>query len=177
VQRRLVHQALDVLNVAAGAYRAAAVDPYVVELMELDPRVVRFGHGTAETIGTGRETVGFGVEREGGRRSSPTTEELRVLEAVAAALAGRAGTFEAEALALRALLDLAHHRERGAAAQCRAAVTLLKEELAEIRVDTSSVVVADELDREEIEAIARHVLEVAGAYHATRADLNRADDA
>jgi hypothetical protein len=158
------------VNSAARAYRAAAIDPYVVEVMELDPRAVRLGYGAPGQIGAGSWLDAFSLEVPEPEVDPRSTEQLRIGETVGAVLAGRATIFEAEDLALRALLDLEHQRIRAAAAQARAAVEVLKEELGSWGVgeDLESVTAVQSPDPDLISATALHVLETAAAYRAER---------
>jgi hypothetical protein len=169
-QQSLLQRALAVLNTAARAYRAAAIDPYVVEVMELDPRAVRLGYGAPGEIGAGAWLDAFPVEVPEPAVDPRSAEQLRIGETVGAVLAGRAAIFEAEDLALRALLDLEHRRIRAAVAQARAAVEVLKEELGAWGVGEAleSVTAVESLDPDLISATALHVLETAAAYRAER---------
>lgn len=164
-QHALLERALSCLNRAVRGYRAAACDPYVLELSEADPRAIRIGYGTAAGLFAGAWSEAFLVRPDTVTVFS-STQELHIGVTLAAVLDGRADVFEAEELALRTLLDLAHGRERAAAAQARGAVEVLRAELepyAEGSAVASVEPVAD-MDAALAEATARHVLETAAAY-------------
>ena len=166
-------RAIDVINVALRAYRAAAEDPYVTEITAADARATIIGFGAPGVIGAGEWEDAFTLARaDGGPPRRPSPEELRVLARVAGALEGRFALFDAEDVALRALLDLDRGRPDAARGQAREAVRLLKAELAAQGVDTSMVAADPELpDVAAVEATARHVLSTAGAYHDAIRDL------
>ena len=166
IQRSLIERALRIINRGLRGYRAAALDPYVIEVMELDPRSVRLGFGRPGEIGAGRWLDAFAADLESPPVKPRSVEQLRIGEAVGAALAGPAPFFEAEELALRSLLDLQHERVRAAAAQARAAVEVLKDELRAFVTDPEleGVTAVQSVDPEVIEATAMHVLETAAAY-------------
>lgn len=166
----LVERALTVVNLGIAAYRTAAGDPYAGEVMSLDPRAVRIGFGVPGEIGAGRWLGAWTLPRdEAPPDDGPSVDELRVTERVAAALGGQIVVYEAEELALRALLDLNHGRARAAAAGAAAAVAVLAEELAAQGVDTAGAASAPPpAGCEAIEAAALHVLETAAAFHAAR---------
>lgn len=170
---RMVDRALEVVNVALRAYRAAAADPYVTEITAADSREIVIGFGAPGAIGAAEWEDAFALARPGSgppRKASP--EELRVLDRVAGALEGRFTVFEAEDVALRALLDLERGRPDAARGQAREAVRLLKAELAGQGVDTSMVASDPALpDDDDVEATARHVLSTAGAYHEANRDV------
>jgi len=170
---RLVTGALGTVNVAVRAYRAVAEDPYVTEVTAADAREIVIGFGTPGAIGAGAWDDAFALPRPAaGPRRKPSPEELRVLDRVAGALEGRFTTFDAEDVALRALLDLDRGRLDAARGQAREAVRLLKAELAAQGVDTSMVASDAELpDVVAVEAAARHVLATAGAYHEASRDV------
>jgi hypothetical protein len=164
-QRSMLVRALQIVNRGLRGYRAAALDPYVMEVMELDPRTVRFGYGPAGEIGASRWTDAFAMELRVSAPKARSVEQLRIGETVGGAIAGTAPLFEAEELALRALLDLRHERLRAAAAQARAAAEVLSAELGTPATDpemAGSGVHSD--DPAAIEAIASHVLETAAAF-------------
>jgi hypothetical protein len=175
-QRALLDRTLAIVNRGIRAYRAAALDPYALEVMELDPRAVRFGFGEPGAIGAGQWLQAFTMTLDGPASDPRSTEELRIGASVGAVLAGRAVVFEAEDLALRALLDLRHGRLRAAGALARASVEVLKQELRGLLTDEQlqrvAVVAGD--DPELLEATALHVLETAAAF---RGEQLRADDA
>jgi hypothetical protein len=122
----LVHEALVVLNRAVRAYRAAAADPYVVEVTRADARAVRIGHGGAGLVrGDWDDALVLPapqVSRLG------RADQLRPTEIVAAVLAGRAPILDGEDVLLRAVLDIEQGRPDVAAGQLELAVELLVDE-------------------------------------------------
>jgi hypothetical protein len=175
-QRALLDRTLAIVNRGVRAYRAAALDPYVIEVMDLDPRAVRFGVGEPGAIGAGQWLQAFTMELEAPDSDPRSIEELRIGASVGAVLAGRAVVFEAEDLALRALLDLRHGRVRAAGALARASVEVLKQELRNSLTDEQlqRVAAVPGEDPELLEATALHVLETAAAF---RDEQLRADEA
>jgi hypothetical protein len=122
----LVHEALVVLNRAVRAYRAAAADPYVVEVTRADARAVRVGHGGADLVrGDWDDAVALPAQQASrlGR-----ADRLRPAEIVAAVLAGRAPILDGEDVLLRAVLDIEQGRPDVAAVQLELAVRLLLDE-------------------------------------------------
>jgi hypothetical protein len=118
----LVSEALVVLNRAVRAYRAAAADPYVVEVTRADARAVRIGHGGADLVrGDWEDALVLPSRRSRlGRAAS-----LRPTEIVADVLAGRGSILDGEDVLLRAVLDIEQGRPDVAAAQLELAVRLL----------------------------------------------------
>ncbi|MHB8690471.1 MAG: hypothetical protein ACYDHH_04430 [Solirubrobacteraceae bacterium] len=175
-QRLLLDRALAIVNRGVRAYRAAALDPYAIEVMELDPRAIRFGLGAPGAIGAGQWLQAFTMQIDAPASDPRSVEELRIGASVGAVLAGRAVVFEAEDLALRALLELRHGRLRAAGALARASVEVLKQELRGSLTDEQlqrvAAVAGD--DPELLEATALHVLETAAAF---RGEQLRADEA
>jgi hypothetical protein len=122
----LVHEALVVLNRAVRAYRAAAADPYVVEVTRADARAVRIGHGSADLVrGDWDDAVALPA-LEAARLGR--ADRLRPTEIVAAVLACRASILDGEDVLLRAVLDIEQGRPDVAAAQLELAVALLLDE-------------------------------------------------
>lgn len=121
--RPLVDEALAVLNRAIRAYRAAAADPYVVEVTRGDARAVRVGFGGADLVrGEWDDAVVLPASR--GPRMG-RAERLRPTEIVADVLAARKTILDGEDVLLRAVLDLEQGRSDVAAAQLDLAVQLL----------------------------------------------------
>jgi len=162
----VIDYALSTVNIAVRAFRAAACDPYVTEVTRADPRALRVGVGISGHIGTARweEALEVTPPRAGGA-ATPTVEELRVLARVAGTLRNQVRTFEAEDVALRALLDLDRGRPMAAAAQAQASVIVLKRELEADGIDTAGVTSTPDLpDDDAVRATATHVLDVCAAY-------------
>lgn len=169
-QHALLTSAVRALNRAVRAYRAAAADPYVIEISEYDPRSALIGYGQAGQIGADAWLEAAPLSSAPTVRAS-REDQMRVWETVGSVLAGRDAIFEAEELALRALLDLEHGRLRGAAAQARGAVEVLRDELAVwgAGADAAGVKAVDAMDADMVKATATHVLETAAAYRAAAA--------
>jgi hypothetical protein len=119
-----VTDGLEVVNLAIRAYRAAAHDPYATEVTRRDARRVRIGYGSTEEVQEGRWRSAIELPPPPGRKAS-RLERLRPQEGVAAVLAGRSRVFDAEDMALRALIDLDNNRSRAAAFQIGAAMRML----------------------------------------------------
>lgn len=119
----LVDEAVTVLNRAIRAYRAAAADPYVVEVTRADARAVRVGYGgqgLADGAWDDAVVLPPPVRSRGDRAA-----RLRPTEVVADVLAGRRDVLEGEDVLLRAVLDLEAARPAAAARQLAVAVDLL----------------------------------------------------
>lgn len=127
-QAMLVDQALDAVNQAIRAFRAAARDPYVAEVARADARAVRIGIGSPEQVAGGRWADAFTPPSPRGPKLS-REERLRPSETVALALRAVVPILASEDLALRTMLDLERGRTRAAALQLRACVDLLVAEL------------------------------------------------
>ncbi len=121
----LVDAALAVLNRAVRAYRAAAADPYVVEVARGDARAVRVGYG-GEPLSRGAWDDAVQLPDDRPRRA-PRAERLRPVEIVADVLARRREVLDGEDVLLRAVLDIEQGRPRVAAAQLALAVALLRD--------------------------------------------------
>lgn len=119
----LVDEALSVLNRAIRAYRAAAADPYVVEVTRDDARAVRVGYG-GQALADGAWDDALVLPGPARPRANRATR-LRPTEIVADALAGRTTVLEGEDVLLRAVLDLEQGRPGAAARQLELAVDLL----------------------------------------------------
>jgi hypothetical protein len=119
----LVQEALAVLNRAVRAYRAAAADPYVVEVTRDDARAVRIGHGGADLVRGDWEDAVVLPAAQASRLGRAA--RLRPTEIVADVLAGRGSVLGGEDVLLRAVLDIEQGRPDVAAAQLELAVRLL----------------------------------------------------
>jgi hypothetical protein len=128
----LVAEGIALVNRALFAQGAAAADPHVRELTELEASAVRIGYGSGEEVAAGRYTAAryVDVQATGGSRRSRRTEELRPQERVAAVLGGRERIDACEALLLRARADVDAGRAREAALQLRVGLEALLVELA-----------------------------------------------
>ena len=128
----LVAEGIALVNRALFAQGAAAADPHVRELTELEASAVRIGYGSGEEVAAGRYTAAryVDVQATGGSRRNRRTEELRPQERVAAVLGGRERIDACEALLLRARADLDAGRNREAALQLRVGLEALLVELA-----------------------------------------------
>lgn len=128
----LVAEGIALLNRALFAQGAAAADPHVRELTELEASAVRIGYGSGEEVAAGRYTEAryVDVRATGASRRRLRTEELRPQERVAAVLGGRERIDACEALLLRARADLDAGRSREAALQLRVGFEALLVELA-----------------------------------------------
>jgi hypothetical protein len=159
----LALEALAVVNRAVRAYRAAAADPYLVEVTASDPRTIRIGYGTAE-VSNGIWEQALMLPRAPARRV-PWGERLRPVGTVADVLAGRDEILDGEDVLLRAVLDLEQGRPAIAARQLELAIDVLSAapgapvdrfaalaaELAEVRRrlgdDTAAAVTTEQLTR------------------------------
>jgi hypothetical protein len=128
----LVAEGVALVNRALFAQGAAAADPHVRELTELEASAVRIGYGSGEEVAAGRYTAAryVDVQATGGSRRSRRVDELRPQERVAAVLGGRERIDACEALLLRARADLDAGRTREAALQLRVGLEALLVELA-----------------------------------------------
>ena len=127
-QETWIAAALDDLNLAIRAYRAASVDPYVTEVTRVDPRRVRIGYGTGAEVHDGDWSAAITVPAPRAPRLS-RGDRLGPTEAVAGVLSRRAFALDCEDLAMRALLDVDRGRTRAAAVQLRAAFELFWAEI------------------------------------------------
>ena len=128
----LVAEGIALVNRALFAQGAAAADPHVRELTELEASAVRIGYGSGEEVAAGRYTAAryVDVQATGASRRGRRAEELRPQERVAAVLGGRERIDACEALLLRARADLDAGRNREAALQLRVGLEALLVELA-----------------------------------------------
>jgi hypothetical protein len=122
-----LERALEVLNRALRAQRAAAADPYVADVSAGRALVVRMGYGRGEAVADGRFGEAFELPREGPRRVRRSMEAPE--ERFAAILGGHETPLAAEELVLRARADLDAGRGREAALQARVALEALAAEL------------------------------------------------
>ena len=127
-QTAWIEDGLVQLNRAIRGHRAAARDPYTIEVARQDARAVRIGYGTGEDVARGGWIDAFEPIPEPVGKLDRSAR-LRPSEALAAILAERLPLLEAEELLLRASLDLEHDRGRAAALGLRAAHELLASEL------------------------------------------------
>jgi hypothetical protein len=127
----LVAEGIALVNRALFAQGAAAADPHVRELTELEASAVRIGYGSGEEVAAGRYTAAHHVDVQatGASRRSRRAEELRPQERVAAVLGGRERIDACEALLLRARADLDAGRDRESALQLRVGLEALLVEL------------------------------------------------
>jgi hypothetical protein len=145
-QQQWIDDALAIVNRAVCAYRACAVDPYAIDVGHADPRAIRVGYGPASELTRGAWSAAVTVRPVPQPRLDRATR-LMPTQGMAAVLAGRSRTLEAEELILRVVLDLEHGRNRAAAAGLRAAHGLLIAELGEQPIPASV--------RERLESVAR----------------------
>jgi hypothetical protein len=131
LQSSWVQDGLVVLNRAIRAHRASCGDPYFTEVTATDPRAARIGYGPAREVSAGRWDHAFTVEPIKPPRLGHF-ERNAPAEVVAAALAGRPVSLEADELILRGLLDLDHGRTACAVLQLHAAARLLTAEVADV---------------------------------------------
>ena len=150
----LVAEGIALVNRALFAQGAAAADPHVRELTELEASAVRIGYGSGEEVAAGRYTAAryVDVQANGGSRRSRRAEELRPQERVAAVLGGRERIDACEALLLRARADLDAGRNREAALQLRVGLEALLVELAGALVDPGHTDDMGELETRRVEA-------------------------
>jgi hypothetical protein len=127
----LVAEGIALVNRALFAQGAAAADPHLREVTELEASAVRIGYGSGEEVAAGRYTAAryVDVQATGGSRRSRRAEELRPQERVAAVLGGRERIDACEPLLLRARADLDASRAREAALQLRVGLEALLVEL------------------------------------------------
>jgi tetratricopeptide (TPR) repeat protein len=120
-------RALQILNRALRAHRAAAADPWLGEVSEERALVARIGYGRGEAIAEGRYGEALELPRAGARRVKRSMEAPE--ERFAALLGARSEALVGEELVLRARADLAAGRPREAALQARVALEVLVAEL------------------------------------------------
>jgi hypothetical protein len=132
-------RALEVLNRALRAQRAAAADPYVADVSAGRALVVRMGYGLGEAVADGRFSEAFELPRSGPSRVRRSMEAPE--QRFAAILGGRETPLAAEELVLRARADLDAGRGREAALQARVAVEALIAETGETSLEEHREVV------------------------------------
>lgn len=123
--REIAAEGLAVVNRAIRAYRAAAADPYVTEVVESDPRSTRVGYATSEIV-DGEMLEALELPAAGRTRIS-RAERLRPTGLVADVLAGRDRVLAGEDVLLRSVLDVEQERPVVAARQLALALTCLAE--------------------------------------------------
>lgn len=119
----LVGAAIDAVNTAIGAYRAAARDPFLVEITRDDARAVRLGWGTAEQLDAAGWEQAISVEPTSAGRVA-WSQTLEPATRVAEALSGADPVKQSEELLVRVLLDLAMGRRAAALLGMAAAAEL-----------------------------------------------------
>jgi hypothetical protein len=120
--------ALELVNGAIHAHRAAVGDPSIPDVAAEAALAVRIGFGTGEDLADGRFTEA--VEIPASERRLRRTEALRPTERVAGVLAGRESVAACELLLLRARADLDAGRAREGALQLRSGVAAMLAERA-----------------------------------------------
>ena len=129
-------EALQSVNDALRAHRAAAADPYVREVLAGHALVRRAGYGVGFEVADGRWTMARelpSASRSEGSRRARRLAALRPQERLAALLSGRDAVLACEELALRARLDLDWGRAREAAMQAHLAMEAAVVELQAFR--------------------------------------------
>jgi hypothetical protein len=122
----MIAAALELVNGAIHAHRAAVGDPSIPDVAAEAALAVRIGFGAGEDLADGRFTEA--VEIPASERRLRRTEAQRPTERVAGVLAGREDVAACELLLLRARSDVDAGRVREATLQIRTAVaTLLAE--------------------------------------------------
>lgn len=121
--------ALQTLNRALRAQRAAAADPYLGELSADRALVARIGYGRGDSVADGRFGEALELPRAGTRRIKRSMEAPE--ERFAALLGARERALVSEELVLRARADLDAGCMREAALQARIALEALIAELGE----------------------------------------------
>ncbi len=120
-------EALQLLNRALRAHRAATADPWLAEVSADRALGARIGYGRGEAVAEGRFGDALELPRAGARRVKRSMEAPD--ERFAALLGAREKTLVGEELVLRARADLAAGRPREAALQARVALEALIAEL------------------------------------------------
>jgi hypothetical protein len=152
--------AVQILNRALRAHRAAMADPWLGEVSAERALVARIGYGRGDAVAEGRYGEALELPRAGARRVKRSMEAPE--ERFAALLGARATALVGEELVLRARADLAAGRPREAALQARVALEALLAELpraeglAELRgsiADAAGAALHGELDPGETASI------------------------
>lgn len=149
--------ALQVVNRALRAYRAAAADPYTADVAGDRSLVTRIGYGRGESVAEGRFGEAFELPRPRARSVKRSMEAPE--QRLAALLGGRERALVGEELVLRARGDLDTGCLREAALQARIALEALvaelpSAELSEWRVPMSkaaNAAITGEPPREDLE--------------------------
>jgi hypothetical protein len=123
-----VRSALELVNQAIHAHRAAVADPTIPDVGADAALTVRVGYGEGDALADGRYTEA--IELPSSERRHRRGEALRPTERVAGVLAGREAVAACELLLLRARADVDAGRSREAALQIRTAVAALLAERA-----------------------------------------------
>jgi hypothetical protein len=156
--------ALQHLNEALRAHRAATADPFVREVTGEHALARRAGYGVGFEVADGRWTAARDLpasSREAGTRRARRTAALRPQERLAALLSGRDAVLACEELALRARLDLDCGRPREAAVQAHLALEAAVVELQAFRAQRDVAERLPELDehRDALAAAANEALQ------------------
>jgi hypothetical protein len=157
-------EAVQSLNDALRAHRAAAADPYVREVVAAHALTRRVGYGVgfevAEGLWSTAREVPAATRSEGSRRARRLAA-LRPQERLAALLSGRDAVLACEELALRARLDLDWGRAREAAMEAHLAMEAAVVELQAFRAQHDVASRLDELDghRDALAAAANEALQ------------------
>jgi hypothetical protein len=115
-------RALQLINVAVHAHRAAALDPQIPDVGAGGALAVRVGFGTGDELAEGRYSEAIEIPHSERRRRA---ELLRPQERVAEVLGGRAAVAACELLLIRARSDLDAGRTRETALQLRVGLEAL----------------------------------------------------
>lgn len=129
----LIAAALELVNGAIHAHRAAVGDSSIPDVAAEAALAVRIGFGTGEDLADGHFTEA--VEIPASERRRRRVEALRPTERVASVLAGRESVATCELLLLRARSDLDAGRAREGALQLRSGVAAMLAERDGFRAD------------------------------------------
>jgi hypothetical protein len=128
-----IHAALELVNAAIHAHRAAVADPTIPDVGAEAALTVRVGFGEGDALADGRYSEA--VEVPSSERRRRRSDALRPTERVAGVLAGRESVATCELLLLRARADVDADRNREAALEIRTAVAALLAERATFNAD------------------------------------------
>jgi hypothetical protein len=128
-----IHSALELVNAAIHAHRAAVADPTIPDVGAEAALTVRVGFGEGDALADGRYSEA--VEVPSSERRRRRSDALRPTERVAGVLAGRESVATCELLLLRARADVDADRNREAALEIRTAVAALLAERASFNAD------------------------------------------
>ena len=123
-----IHAALELVNAAIHAHRAAVADPSIPDVGAEAALTVRVGFGEGDALADGRYSEA--VEVPSAERRRRRSDALRPTERVAGVLAGRESVATCELLLLRARADVDADRTREASLEIRTAVAALLAERA-----------------------------------------------